>query len=197
MFIQIIEGKVKDKELLRRQTERWQAELKPGAKGYLGSTTGFSADGRSLTMARFESEEAARANSERAEQGAWWNETAKAFDGEPSFQDCADVDTLFGGGSNDAGFVQVIRGRAKDQESMRRRLPEMEPRLRERRPDVLGGIMAWHGDGGGFTQAMYFTSEADARKNEKATEDDELRQEFMALFEGPPTFLDLVELEMD
>src|SRR2546423_841431 len=107
MFIQVIEGKVGDPELLRRQTEAWRREIKPGAKGYLGSTGGITPDGRGITLARFESEAAARANSERSEQGSWWNETAKAFDGEVTFRDCRDVDELLGGGSNDAGFVQI------------------------------------------------------------------------------------------
>ena len=124
MFIQVIEGKVKDADLLRRQNDRWLAELKPGTKGYLGSTGGVTPDGRSIFLARFESEDAARANSERPEQGAWWNETAKAYDGEPTFHDCREADTMFGGGSNDAGFVQVIQGKAKDQAAMRKRIEQ-------------------------------------------------------------------------
>src|SRR5256885_15302114 len=103
MLVQVISGKVRDADLLRRQNERWLTELKPAAKGYLGSTGGITPDGRSITIARFESREAAQANSERDQQRAWWNETAKAFDGEVTFSDCEQVDTLLGGGSNDAG----------------------------------------------------------------------------------------------
>ena len=196
MFIQIIQGKVKDGGLLERQMESWRKELKPGAKGYLGSTSGITPDGRGITLARFESEAAARANSERPEQGKWWSDTAKAFSGEPTFYNCSDVDTMFGGGSNDAGFVQVIQARAKDQDRMRSRRDEMEQRLSERRRDIRGIVVAWHGDGG-FTQAVYFTSEADARRGEKDTEEDELRQEFMSLMEGPPSFFDLTRPDLD
>lgn len=196
MFIQIIQGKIKDAGLLERQMESWQRQLKPGAKGYLGSTSGITPDGRSITLARFESEAAATANSERPEQGKWWSDTAKAFDGDPTFYNCRDVDTMFGGGSNDAGFVQVIQARAKDQNQMRSRAAEMEQRLRERRSDIQGVVVGWHGDGG-FTQAVYFTSEADARRGEKDTEQDELRQEFMSLMEGPPTFFDLIRPVLD
>ena len=42
---------------------------------------------------------------------------------------------------------------------MRSRTKDMESQLRERRPDILGITVAWHGDGG-FTQAVYFKSEA-------------------------------------
>jgi hypothetical protein len=196
MFIQIIQGKAKDADLLRRQMDRWRTEIKPHASGYLGTTSGVTPDRQSITLARFDSEAAARANSDRSEQGAWWNETAKAFDGEPTFHDCRDVDTFFGGGSNDAGFVQIIQGRAKDPEEMRRRLPELEGQLREQRPDILGIVRAWHGDGS-FTQAVYFTSQQAARTGEQATEQSELRQQFMSLMDGTPTFFDLPEPDLD
>ena len=196
MFIQVIQGKVKDPGLLRRQLELWRREIKPGARGYLGSTGGVTSDGRSITLVRFESEQAARANGERPEQGAWWTETAKAFDGGVTFHDCREVDTILGGGSNDARFVQVMDGRAKDQDQMRSRRQEFEPRLRERRPDILGMVAAWHGDGG-FTQAVYFVSEEAAREREKETEQDDLRREFMSLIEGQPTFFDLTEPDLD
>jgi hypothetical protein len=196
MFIQVIQGKAKDPGLLQRQLESWRTDIKPGAKGYLGSTSGTTPDGRTITLARFDSEAAATANSERPEQGRWWNETAKAFDGDPTFHNCREVDTLFGGGANDAGFVQVIQARAKSQEEMRSRREDIEARLRERRPDILGMVIAWHGDGG-FTQAVYFTSEAAARRGEKETEQDQLRQEFMSLMEGPPTFFDLTRPDLD
>ena len=191
MFVQVISGKVKDADLLARQSERWISEIKPGVKGYLGSTTGVTPDGRSVTLARFESAEAAASNSDNAQQTAWWNETSKAYDGEPTFIDCTDVDTMFGGGSNDAGFVQVIQGRAKDEAAMRSETRAMESELRSRRPDILGMTIAWHGDGGGFTQAVYFRSEAETRKLESATENDEMREQYMSMFAGPPTFFDL------
>ena len=136
MFIQVIQGDVRDADQLHRQLERWRTEIKPGARGYLGSTGGVTADGRGITLVRFESEAAARANSERPEQGAWWNEAVKAFDGEVTFHDCRDVDRALGGGSNEAGFVQLIQGRANDQDEMRRRAPQLEQQLHERRPDI-------------------------------------------------------------
>jgi hypothetical protein len=197
MFVQIIEGKVKDADLLSRQMDRWVAEIKPGVKGYLGSTTGVTPDGRAITLARFESAKAAAANSDNALQSAWWNETSKAYDGEPTFHDCTEIDTLFGGGSDKAGFVQVIQGRAKDQAEMRKQIHSMEDSLHKERPDILGMGIAWHGDGGGFTQAVYFRSEAETRKAEKATESAETRQRYMSMFDGKPTFYDLPSPRLD
>ena len=191
MLVQVILGKVKDADLLMRQFERWIAEVKPTAKGYLGSTTGVTPDGRAISIARFESEAAARGNSDADKQSAWWNETAKAYDGQPTFYDCNEVDTLFGGGSNDARFVQVIQGKAKDAKGMRARMAEMEPELRKQRPDILGGAIAWHPDGSGFTQVMYFASEDETRRLEKETEGGATREEFMAMFAEPPVFYDL------
>lgn len=197
MFVQIIEGKVKDADLLLRQTDRWAAEIKPGVKGYLGSTGGVTSDGQSVWIARFESAEAAASNSGSAQQDAWWNETAKAYDGEPRFHDCTEIDTLFGGGSNDARFVQVMQGQVKDQAALRSRLPEMESELRDQRPDILGILIAWHGNDGKFTQAIYFTSQDEARKYEKETENSASREEFMSYFVGPPTFYDFADPRMD
>jgi hypothetical protein len=197
MFAQVITGTVKDPELLLRQTQRWVAEIKPGVKGYLGSTGGVTPDGRGVWVARFESAEAAQANSGNAQQSAWWNETAKAYDGEPTFNDCTEVDSMLGGGSNDAGFVQVIQGKAKDPAAMRSRTSQMEADLSKERPDILGMSIAWHGDGGGFTQVVYFRSEAETRENEKATEGAEMRDEYMKMFDGPPTFYDLPDPQFD
>jgi hypothetical protein len=192
MFVQVIEGKVKDRDLYHRQLDKWQKELRPGAKGYLGSTGGITPEGRSIAIVRFESEADARANSDRPEQGAWFNEMKKAFDGEPTFKESSDIEVLFEGGSNDAGFVQVMQGKAKDPAKFRAWGKEHEARLREIRPDLIGGIDAWH-DGGNFTSTAYFTSEAEARQNEKAMGDDPMMAEYMSLVEGEMTFIDLPE----
>lgn len=164
MFIQVIEGRTNDAAGLARQFDRWVEELGAGATGYLGTTGGVAEDGTAIFLARFESEEAARANSERAEQGAWWNETAKYFDGEVSFRDCREVDTTLGGGSDDAGFVQVMQGRVTDKARLKELEDEFMPKVNEMRPDVIGSIRAWDGDR--FINAIYFTSEAAAREGE-------------------------------
>jgi hypothetical protein len=171
MFVQVIRGKAKDEAGLRKQQDRWNDELRPGAKGFLGATSGVAKDGTWITLARFESEEAARRNSDRPEQGKWWSETEQYLS-DVTFQDCSTVDEILGGGSDNAGFVQVMQGRAKDPEKLRSMGREMEPDMQKMRPDVLGGIVAWHGDGKDFTQTMYFESESRAREEESKMDSD-------------------------
>jgi hypothetical protein len=196
MFVQVIEGKVKDQDLIKRQGERWLQELKPGAKGYLGHTGGITADGTSIDVVRFESEADARANSERPEQGAWWSETEKAYDGPVSFSESSDTELLFGGGSNDAGFVQVMKGKVKDAAAFRKWGHEYEDQLKKIRPDLIGGVDVYQPDGS-FVSVAYFTSEADARKNEKAMGEDPMMAEYMSHMAGEMQFLDLTDPVID
>lgn len=79
MFVQVIQGQVSDAGQVRAALDRWVQELAPSASGWLGSTTGVTDDGRFVALARFESEEAARRNSDRPEQDKWWAETATEF----------------------------------------------------------------------------------------------------------------------
>ena len=118
MFVQVIQGKVSDKERARERMESWISELAPGSVGWLGSTGGVTDDGTLVLLARFESEEAARANSERPEQGEWWAETEKIFDGEPTFKDSAMVRADTPGDPDQAGFVQIMQGQVKDSEQL-------------------------------------------------------------------------------
>ncbi len=166
MFIQVLRGKAGDSAAARRQMDRWMKELRPGAKGFLGTTAGVTTADEMIALARFESPEQARANSDRPEQGAWWEEMAKTFSGAVTFSDSSDVDVLLGGGSNEAGFVQIMKGKAADKARARTLLPEIERMVKTSRPDVLGAVLAWHDDGT-FTEAVYFKSEADARQAEQ------------------------------
>ena len=191
MFVQVFQAKVRDADLWARRVATWRKEIRPKTTGFLGFTSGVTADGEMITVVRFKSSEAAKVDNDLPEQGAWFEETTKAFDGAVTFHDCQEVDEILGGGSDEAGYVQVMQGRAKDQENMRGRGPEMEPELRKIRPDIIGGTLAWHGDGGGFTQVMYFTSAEEAHKNEKAMAESPLFHEFMAQMDGDLTFYDL------
>ena len=60
--------------------------------GWLGTTSGVTDDGTFVALARFESPEAAQQNSDRPEQGAWWEQTAALFSGEPEFHDSTTVE---------------------------------------------------------------------------------------------------------
>jgi hypothetical protein len=165
MFVQVIEGRVSDREGLHRQMDKWQKDLRPGATGFLGSTSGVTDDGIGIAFARFESAAAAKANSERPEQGAWWTETAKCYSGDVTFTDSEDVETFLAGGSNDAGFVQVMRGTA-DRDQMHAIDAGFEKVAADWRPDLLGGLRVWTAPDR-YVEANYFTSEADAREGEQ------------------------------
>lgn len=196
MFVQVIQGRAKDAAALRRQWETWDRQLRPTARGFLGGTAGVTAEGEFIALARFEDEAAARANSERAEQGEWWAETSQHLD-EPVFHDCAVVDLVNDGGSDDAGFVQVIQGKVHDVDRAREIDRVMEDDLVRLRPDVIGGFVAWHLRDGRFTNAMYFTSEAEARAKERETsnapEFEQYMDEYQAISDGDPEYLDITE----
>jgi hypothetical protein len=169
MFVQVISGKVVDEAGAREQDARWQRDLRPGATGYLGSTWGTTDDGRFLATIRFDTPENARRASDRPQQGEWWSEMEK-YVSDVEFHDCSKVLTFFGGGSDDAKFVQVMRGRVTDRstlDGMEARTAEFERAMHEFRPDVLGETIAYHDDGDGYTDIVYFTSEADARAGEQ------------------------------
>ena len=196
MFVQVIQGKAKDPAGLRKQFERWDQEIKPTANGFLGSTAGVTADGEFIALARFESEEAARANSDNAQQTAWWEETSRYVE-DPMFHDCTLVDLMNEGGSDDAGFVQIIQGKVKDVDKARSLGSATRDQMRDMRPDVIGGIVAWHPQNGRYTNAIYFTSEAEARANERQSSSSPEFQKFMeewgALADGEPKFLDITQ----
>lgn len=194
MFVQVLEGRVADGEGLRAQLDRWQKELQPGAAGYLGGTGGFTTDGGFIMVVRFESEEAARANSDRPEQGAWWNDLVGTVDGDVTVTDCPEIDVFGAGGSDEAGFVQVIKGTA-DRAALAPVAAETEEILRRTRPDVIGGSVAWPGDGT-FVETVYFTSQAEARANETrgpATDEERAAWERMSSLMQMETFIDIPE----
>jgi hypothetical protein len=166
MFIQVIQGKVADAARLQSQMDRWVEELQPGATGWLGSTGGVTDDGTYVCTVRFDSEEAARRNSERPEQGTWWAETATCFDGPVSFIDCPDVSEWLQGGSDSAGFVQVMEGHTRDAKRMRDLLERYGEEVHRLRPEIIGATVALHGEGS-FVETVYFTNEAAAREHER------------------------------
>jgi len=192
MFIQVIRGRTSDPAGLKGKIDEWQERLMPESIGYLGSTAGVADDGTFIMSARFESEEAARRNSDRQEQGDWWEETSKYFDGEPTFSDYTDVVTQRKGGSDDAGFVQFIQGRVKDL-ARAKQLDEEFQDVGER-PDLIGTITGYKDDGE-FTTVAYFTNEAEARKGEAEEPSPEMKasmDEWMSLMETP-SYVDIRE----
>src|SRR5215210_1266394 len=144
MFAQVIQGKVSDAEAMRAATDRWFKDLAPGADGWLGSTGGTTDDGRFIMVARFESDEAARRNSDRPEQGQWWAETETLFDGGATFQDSTDVSVDVQGDPDQAGFVQIMQGRGTDADRARELMAEDSDKWAAFRPEMIGSVVVGH-----------------------------------------------------
>ena len=194
MFVQVIRGRAKDAPGMRKEMDRWQEELAPGAIGYIGSTGGVTEDGQFIVLARFESEEAAQKNSERPEQDAWYQEFATHLDGEPSFVNSTDTEEWMGGGDDSAGFVQIITGSVTDKAKVREMWQSMnEEDMAKMRPDVMGGLVVWDGDN--FVQSIYFTSEKEARAGEsqEVPEEAQKQMEEMNALMKDVEYLDLTE----
>lgn len=192
MFVQVIQGQTDDPEGVRSALDRWVADLSPGATGFLGSTSGVTDDGTSITLARFDSEESARKNSDRPEQGAWWEETSKLFSGDVTFDDGSKVFTDLPGDPDRAGFVQIMRGQSTDPDRGFQIATQTAPELVTHRPDILGRLIVQHDDGH-FTMAIYFTSEEEAREGERKPPPPEMEQTMRELNElsSELTFYDL------
>lgn len=195
MFVQVIEGRTSDPAGIVEQGERWQRDVRPGSIGFLGLTAGVTADGRSVAIVRFEDEASARANAERAEQTAWFQGMAKLYDGEPTFTESSDVTEWMGGGSNDAGFVQVMKSTGVDRARVEKMDAAFEP-FADQRPDLIGGLRIWTGPDACIDVA-YFTSEEAARKGEQAEMPDDMK-ELMRDFDGmgETTYLDLTDPQL-
>jgi hypothetical protein len=174
MFIQIIQGKCTRQDECREMGERWRRELGPGAEGWLGGTYGFTDDDQFMAIVRFDSRESAARNSQRPEQGAWWREMEALFDGPVEFHDCDDVTLMLDGGSDDAGFVQVIRGKVDDPATMKKMMTDTE-QLHEMRPEIIGGTLAIEEDGT-FIETIAFTDEDSARRGEQTAMPEDVRR---------------------
>lgn len=193
MFVQVIQAQVTDAEQAHAALDRWVEELAPSATGWLGTTAGVTDDGQLITLARFESAEAAQQNSNKPAQDAWWQEFSGLLNGEATFHDTDDVVADMIGDPNSAGFVQVMQGQGSDPEKARELMGQDSEEWAAFRPDIVGSLAAMYGQGE-YTMAMYFTSEAEARVGEKKEPPPKLQaqmDEMNALSTGMPTFFDL------
>jgi hypothetical protein len=193
VFVQVTQGRTSQTEALYEAMERWNSDLSAGAAGWLGTTAGVTDDGRAIAMYRFESEEAARRMSERPEQEQWWTEAKQHFEAEPVVQFSSEVTLDLQGDPDQAGFVQFRQGQVSDPARAKELMAQHSSDLAVARPDVLGSIIAEHGDGA-YTAVSYFTSEAEARKGERNPVPAELQpdmEEMGKLSVGEPEYFDL------
>jgi hypothetical protein len=193
MFVQVIQGQVADAEQAHAALDRWVEELAPNAAGWLGTTAGVTDDGQLIVLARFESEAAARRNSEQPDQDKWWGEMSSQLSGAATFHDSGDVVADVVGEPDSAGFVQVMQGQGNNPDRARELMNTDQDKWAAFRPDIVGTMAAMYGDGE-YTMAMYFTSEAEARVGEQKEPPPELKaqmDELNAMSTGMPTFYDL------
>jgi hypothetical protein len=179
MFVQVVRGKVTDAGAVRSALDRWEREIAPGAKGFIGSTSGVTDDGTLIAIVRFDSSVAAETNSRRAEQQAWWSETSTLFADEATFYDCPTVDNYLDGCSDDARFVQVTMCRVSDVSKARKLGAQFAEIAPDARPDLLGFTDAFTADGKCVTTSYFRSEEATRDAEEK-----EMPAEHQAVFEG-------------
>ena len=164
MFIQIIQGTCTRQDELREVATSWRTEVGADAVGWLGGTFGFTDDDMFVGVVRFDSRESAMLNSARPRQTAWAQQIMELMDGPVEFHDCDDVTLFLDGGSDDAGFVQVVRGKVDDVGRLKGMFADIDT-LHEMRPEIIGGSLAIEPDGT-FTETIAFTDEASARAGE-------------------------------
>jgi hypothetical protein len=185
VYVQLTVGRAAHPDELRRQLERWELELAPGAEGWLGSTGGITPDGRFVLVARFESAEAAGASSERPGHQAWWSMTEGALDGPPTRAQTSDVGVVHAEQPAVAGFAQVMRASVRDRARLEATEEALTTAFLELRPDFLAGYRAWFPDGS-LAAVDYFRSEAEARAGEAREMPEQLAagfRDWMALLE--------------
>jgi hypothetical protein len=129
------------------------------------------------------------ANGARPEQGRWWSDAEQCLDGPAEFHDCDDVTLLLDGGSDGAGFVQIVRGKVEDPTRLKTLMGTDTDMLHEARPEILGATLAIEKDGT-FTETVAFTDEESARRGESQQMPDEMRQQWDELVQGAQ-FMDL------
>jgi hypothetical protein len=183
VFIQIIQGRCTRQDELHALADEWRERLGPTADGWLGGTYGFTDDDMFIGVVRFEDREKAMANSQRPEQGEWAKRMTALMDGPVEFHDSDDVALMMEGGSDDAGFVQIIRGKVDDPQRLKQMMSADTTMLHEMRPDILGATLAIEPDGT-YTETIAFTDEASAREGEKQEPPEDVRAELDYAMQG-------------
>jgi hypothetical protein len=166
VFIQIMQARCTRQDEMRQVIDEASAGL-ADKTGWLGGTFGFTDDGRFVGVVRFESEEACRELTGSETAKAWLERARELCDEPVEVHESGDVTMVLEGGSDSAGFVQVMRGRIADQDRFRHlSSDEMMTMLHEMRPEVIGATLAVEPDGT-FTETVAFTDESSARRGEQ------------------------------
>jgi hypothetical protein len=180
VFIQMVSGSCSQQEDMRMLVDDWCANM-ASQPGWLGGTYGFTDDGRFMGVVRYESAAMCRELCDAEGAGAWWAAAEQLFDGSPEIHQSQDVSIMLQGGSDDAGFVQIMRGKVANADMLRKMTTdqEMTSMMHEARPDIIGSTLIIEDDGT-FTETIAFTDEESARIGEKK----EMPADVAADFEG-------------
>lgn len=167
MFIQMVQGSCERQDDMRGIVDDWCTHMS-GQPGWLGGTYGFTDGGDFVGVVRYESQSAAQQACASDEAAMWWAAAEQCFSRQPELHQATDVNMMLDGGSDDAGFVQIMRGRVGNADKLRRMTTdtEMTTMLHQARPDIIGGTLAIEDDGH-FIETIAFTSEDEARMGEQ------------------------------
>ena len=162
----MVEGACTHEDDMQMLVDDWCTRM-ADEPGWLGGTYGFTDSGRFLGIVRYESRAAWTECCSAADAGMWWAAAEEVFDAMPEIHESEDVTMMFDGGSDDAGFVQVMRGQVGNPDKLRRILTDqdMTSMLHQARPEILGATLMMEDDGS-FTETIAFTDEDSARRGE-------------------------------
>lgn len=183
MFIQMVQGACSQQDDMRMLVDDWCGSMR-GRYGWLGGTYGFTDDGRFIGVCRFDGITSARDWARDIDAGLWWATAESLMDSEPEIHESGDVTMMLDGGSDSAGFVQVMRGRVANADALKRIMsdPEMTSMLHQARPEIIGATLAIEDDGT-FTETVAFTDEAAARVGEQSDAYSDQADEFSSTME--------------
>jgi hypothetical protein len=167
MFIQMVEGRCSRQDEMRGLVDGWCGWM-ADQPGWLGGTYGFTDDTRFVGVVRFDSHAACEDCAGKPEAAMWWAGAEALFDGNCEIHASEDVSMMLEGGSDSAGFVQVMHGRVGDADKLRHFMTDAEvtSMLHDSRPEILGATLAMEADGS-FIETVAFTSEDAARQGER------------------------------
>lgn len=166
IFARVIQGEVADPDGARETYQRWFAEVAPGAEGWLTSTGGNTDTDVFIAVEQFASVQAARLNDDRPDQAQWWQRMQRHFAEPPTVHDCRAVATFGPDRPEGVGSVHVVQGRTPELTDVMEKVAETaQHHIYEHHLDVVGGLIADHGDGQ-FTELIYYPSTQAAREGD-------------------------------
>jgi hypothetical protein len=162
----MVQGACSQEDDMRMLVDEW-CDRMAYEPGWLGGTYGFTDDGQFMGIVRYESAAACQQCCAAEDAGMWWAAAEEMFDATPEIHQSADVMMMFGGGADNAGFVQVMRGKVGNPDVLRKVMTDqdMTSMLHQSRPEIIGATLAIEDDGS-FTETVSFTDEDSARRGE-------------------------------